>query len=45
MTYTQLMTFDRRTIFIPNSTVTSSNIVNYTMDGKRRVEIEDQRQL
>ena len=39
MTYTQLMTFDRRTIFIPNSTVTSSNIVNYTMDGKRRVEI------
>ena len=40
MTYTQLMTFDRRTIFIPNSTVTSSNIVNYTMDGKRRVEIE-----
>lgn len=36
MTYTQLMTFDRRTIFIPNSTVTSSNIVNYTMDGKRR---------
>ena len=40
MTYTQLMTFDRRTIFIPNSTVTSSNIINYTMDGKRRVEIE-----
>ena len=38
--YTRLMTFDRRTVFIPNSTVTSSNIVNYTMDGKRRVEIE-----
>ena len=40
MTYTKLMTFDRRTIFIPNSTVTSSNIVNFTMDGKRRVEID-----
>ena len=40
MTYTKLMTFDRRTIFIPNSIVTSSNIVNFTMDGKRRVEID-----
>lgn len=39
MTYTKLKTFDRRIIFIPNSTVTSSNIVNYTLDGKRRVEI------
>lgn len=40
MTYTRLMTFDRRTIFIPNSTVSSANIINYTIDGKRRVEIE-----
>jgi small conductance mechanosensitive channel len=40
MTYTRLMTFDRRTIFIPNSTVSSSNIINYTIDGKRRVELE-----
>lgn len=39
MTYTKLLTYDRKTIFIPNSTVTSSNITNYTMEGKRRVDI------
>lgn len=40
MTYTRLRTYDRRIVFIPNSTVTSSNIVNYTIDGKRRVELK-----
>lgn len=39
MTYTKLMTWDRRMIFIPNSTVTSSNVVNYTVGGKRRVDL------
>ena len=39
MTYTKLLTYDRKTIFIPNSTVTSSNITNYTVEGKRRVDI------
>lgn len=39
MTYTKLMTWDRRIIFIPNSTVTSSNVVNYTVGGKRRVDL------
>lgn len=39
MTYLKLLTYDHLTVFIPNSTVTSSNIVNYTLDGKRRVEL------
>lgn len=40
MTYTKLATYDRRAVFIPNSTVTSSNIVNYTVEGKRRVDLK-----
>jgi small conductance mechanosensitive channel len=39
LTYTRLATFDRRIIAIPNSTVTSSNVVNYTVEGKRRVDL------
>lgn len=39
MTYTKLATGDRRIIYIPNSSVTSSNVVNYTIEGKRRVDI------
>jgi small conductance mechanosensitive channel len=39
MTYTRLLTPDSRSIYIPNSTVTSSNVVNYTVDGKRRVDL------
>ncbi len=39
MTYTRLSTYDKRIIFIPNSTVTSANITNYTAEGRRRVEI------
>ncbi len=39
MTYTRLLTYDHLVIFIPNSAVSSSNITNYTLDGKRRVEL------
>lgn len=39
MTYTKLATFDRRIIYIPNSTVTGSNVTNYTIEGKRRVDL------
>jgi small conductance mechanosensitive channel len=39
MTYTRLATFDRRIISIPNSTVTASNVINYTVEGKRRVDL------
>ena len=38
MTYTRLAAYDRRIISIPNSTVTSANVVNFTVEGKRRVE-------
>lgn len=39
MTYTRLSAYDKRMIFIPNSTVTSSNVINYTQEGRRRVEL------
>lgn len=39
MTYTKLATYDRRIVYIPNSTVTSSNVTNYTAEGKRRVDL------
>lgn len=39
MTYTKLAAYDRRIIFIPNSSVTSGSIINYTVEGKRRVDL------
>lgn len=39
LTYTKLLTADKKTVSIPNSTVVSSQIVNYTAAGIRRVEI------
>lgn len=39
MTYTELRTYDSRLVYIPNSTVTTSNVVNYTVSGKRRVDL------
>lgn len=39
MTYTRLSTADRKSIAIPNSTVTASQITNYTALGTRRVDI------
>lgn len=39
MTYTTLSTADNRLIYIPNSTVTTSTVVNYTVAGKRRVDL------
>ena len=39
LTYTQLETPDCKLISIPNSAVTSAQIVNYTVVGKRRVDI------
>ena len=40
LTYTKLFTADNKTIFIPNSAVTSAQIVNYTALGSRRIAIE-----
>lgn len=39
MTYTRLATYDRKIIFIPNSTAASEHIINYTVEGKRRVDL------
>jgi len=40
LTYTQLLTPDRKTISMPNSSVVSAQIINYTVDGTRRVDIK-----
>ncbi len=39
LTYTRLLTPDRKTVSIPNSAVDSAQIVNYTVDGIRRIDI------
>lgn len=39
MTYTRLATADNKSVSIPNSAVTASQIVNYTALGTRRVEV------
>ena len=39
MTYTKLQTPDNKLISIPNSTVVSSDIINYSITGTRRVDI------
>ena len=40
LTYTKLATADNKSVSIPNSAVTSAEIVNYTVLGKRRVSID-----
>ena len=39
MTYTKLTTPDNKLVQIPNSSVVSSEIVNYTVTGTRRIDI------
>ncbi len=39
LTYTQLLTADGKTVSLPNSTVVSAQIINYTVNGTRRVDI------
>ncbi len=39
LTYTKLITPDNRIVSIPNSSVVSAEIVNYTVTGTRRVDI------
>ena len=39
ITYTKLLTPDNKVISLPNSAVTSAQIVNYSVSGKRRVEL------
>lgn len=40
MFYTTLTTVDNKEILIPNGTLTSSNVVNFTANKKRRVDFE-----
>ncbi len=42
MTYTVLATPDNKVISIPNSSVVSGDIINYTVSGTRRVEVRIQ---
>lgn len=39
LAYTQLATVDNKEVYIPNSAVTSAQIVNYSVRGTRRVDI------
>ncbi|MCI8524739.1 MAG: mechanosensitive ion channel family protein [Oscillospiraceae bacterium] len=39
MSYTTLVTADQKKIFVPNSDLSASRIVNYTMAGRRRVDL------
>ena len=40
LTYTKLATPDNKYVFIPNGAVTSAEIGNYTVLGKRRLDVE-----
>ena len=40
LTYTKLATPDNKSVSIPNSAVTSAEIVNYTVLGTRRISVE-----
>lgn len=42
MTYTKLATPDNKIISIPNSSVVSGDIINYTVSGTRRVDVKIQ---
>lgn len=37
--YTRMVTFDNRMITVPNGTMANANIVNWTMQDKRRVDL------
>ena len=39
MTYTKLLTPDNKVVYIPNSAVVSADIINYTVTGTRRLDI------
>lgn len=39
LTYTKLATVDNKEVYIPNSAVTATEIVNYTVRGTRRVDV------
>lgn len=38
MMYTTLVTADNKRVIVPNSTITTSNIINYNAENKRRID-------
>ncbi len=38
--YTTLITLDNRRVIIPNSTITTSNIINYNAENMRRIDLK-----
>ena len=39
MMYTVLLTLDNRKVIVPNSTITTGNIINYNAENKRRIDL------
>ncbi len=39
MIYTRLITLDNKALYLPNSDVASSRVSNYTIEGKRRIDL------
>lgn len=39
MFYTKLLSFDNKTIILPNGTLANSSMVNYSDDGRRRIDL------
>ena len=39
MIYTRLITLDNKAVYLPNSDVASSRVSNYTIEGKRRIDL------
>ncbi|MCR5655724.1 MAG: mechanosensitive ion channel [Lachnospiraceae bacterium] len=40
MFYTKLLTFDGKTVVLPNGTLANSSLVNYTASGTRRLDLD-----
>ncbi len=40
MMYTVLKTVDNKKVIVPNSTITASNIINYSAENRRRIDLE-----
>ncbi len=39
MMYTVLVTIDNKRVIVPNSTITTSNIINYNAENRRRIDL------
>jgi len=39
LVYTEMVTIDNKIVFIPNSSISAADIINYTREGMRRVDL------